>query len=704
MYPKKWLALMTTLCLLAGLLPGALAEEQDVAVGLIDEQIAPAETAGEDTGLTVEGEAEQLFQLEEELIQELPTGADDSFAVEAPTSGMGYARIVANGTPVYYDTVTADLIAKLAAGEVVLVTGAGAELLPVAFNAGGIAEGYVSAGSLAPLDEAEARAYQDAAAASGEVALYAEDLDWPLARLGDASAASTQSVMASANYKDLGNDTRYTINGKEIYANMFPDTGSGQCWAWAQKVYSHLWGCRFGSDFEGSAATGMNLLRKLTDSDRLLTPEHLKTFVMSAQPGATIRVSSCTSDCSQWANDGLSCGHKGHSLIIVDKNAEGVFTMDSHSNSQHTRFYSWQGFCNSWKNYDHVKYIKWPNAPALPPVETVDGISVRSFEAKYRVRATATAGVGLYSLPGEGALLATLVYPTAFDVAKKSTGEIAGSEWLYVRANGVVGWVALNGAVADVNERIPVTDVSLSQAKVLVVEGATATLSAAVAPIDATDQGVTWTSADPAVAAVANGVITGIAAGTTTITATTADGGKTAACEVMVSKPIADKTLSKTGSNGTVKLAPGQQLRLVPKFATSKGWKVKSASSSKPKCVAVDKSGVLTAKAEGKATITVVTKNKKKATLTVQVTDPTKATKVVLNKNGTVKMKKGAKARLSALVYPSTAVTTLTWKSSKPNVVSVDTDGNVVALKKGTSYVAVKTANGKIAKVKIKVV
>ena len=45
MYPKKWLALMTTLCLLAGLLPGALAEEQDVAVFASDDRVMIFNTA-----------------------------------------------------------------------------------------------------------------------------------------------------------------------------------------------------------------------------------------------------------------------------------------------------------------------------------------------------------------------------------------------------------------------------------------------------------------------------------------------------------------------------------------------------------------------------------------------------------------------------------------------------------------------------------
>ncbi|MBL5004157.1 hypothetical protein CUZ89_2342 [Enterococcus xinjiangensis] len=65
--------------------------------------------------------------------------------------------------------------------------------------------------------------------------------------------------------------------------------------------------------------------------------------------------------------------------------------------------------------------------------------------------------------------------------------------------------------------------------------GASETLSATVLPADATDKSVKYSSSDEAISTVTpvQGKITGIAAGTATITATTAN-GKTAVCEVTV--------------------------------------------------------------------------------------------------------------------------------------------------------------------------
>ncbi|EPN9408862.1 TPA: Ig-like domain-containing protein [Enterococcus faecium] len=77
--------------------------------------------------------------------------------------------------------------------------------------------------------------------------------------------------------------------------------------------------------------------------------------------------------------------------------------------------------------------------------------------------------------------------------------------------------------------------VTLNKTTTTLTVGASETLSATVSPVDATDKSVKYSSSDEAIATVTpvQGKITGIAAGTATITATTAN-GKTAVCEVTV--------------------------------------------------------------------------------------------------------------------------------------------------------------------------
>jgi hypothetical protein len=82
---------------------------------------------------------------------------------------------------------------------------------------------------------------------------------------------------------------------------------------------------------------------------------------------------------------------------------------------------------------------------------------------------------------------------------------------------------------------VAVTGVTLDQPTMtLIAGGTTGTLVATVAPADATNQSVNWSSTAPAVATVANGVVTPLTAGITTIIVATVDGGLTATCEVTV--------------------------------------------------------------------------------------------------------------------------------------------------------------------------
>ena len=71
---------------------------------------------------------------------------------------------------------------------------------------------------------------------------------------------------------------------------------------------------------------------------------------------------------------------------------------------------------------------------------------------------------------------------------------------------------------------IAVSGITLSQSSVSIEEGATVSLTANVSPSNATDKTVTWSSSNTGVASVAGGVVTGVAEGSATVTATA--GGK----------------------------------------------------------------------------------------------------------------------------------------------------------------------------------
>ncbi len=528
----------------------------------------------------------------------------------------------------------------------------------------------------------------------------------------------------SKNYTEMSNSTAFTLNGVTIRAGDEGTKGAHNCWKWAQAIYKKVWGCNFDSTFVGTAAKGHNLLRNLTDDERRLTPENLKYFITHSIPGATLRVQSCPSSCSGFNTDG--CGkHQKHSLIIAEIREDGLVTMDDQG-SVHTRYYTWEGFCNSWgPKWVFVKYIKWPNAPALNSAQSVDGYGVSKVNETYRARATATKGVGIYSLPENGRALGVLKYPASFAATCRTLKKYGGYTWVKgASSTGVTGWMPLTNAVAASGESIAVTGVALDQATLIMAKGGTATLKAVVAPADASNQGVSWSSSDTSVATVSGGVVTARGSGTATVTVTTDDGGKRASCTVMVANADYSKELTRTGSNGTVTLKIGAKLQLIPTFATSRGWKIKSVSSSKSKYASVNKYGQVTAKKIGSTTVTVKCKNGKKATLTVKVvkssgggssgdtptgegsdegTGSTEVRKIYLNKTGNVTLKKGKTMQLYMELEPSNATTAVKWLSSDEKIAYIDNKGKVYALKKGTCYVGAMAENGVYASVKLKV-
>ena len=85
---------------------------------------------------------------------------------------------------------------------------------------------------------------------------------------------------------------------------------------------------------------------------------------------------------------------------------------------------------------------------------------------------------------------------------------------------------------------VAATGVTLDQSTLNLAPGATATLVATVAPENATDKSVTWTSDNEAAATVdSTGVVTAVAEGEATITVTTTSGNFTATCVVTVALP-----------------------------------------------------------------------------------------------------------------------------------------------------------------------
>jgi len=153
---------------------------------------------------------------------------------------------------------------------------------------------------------------------------------------------------------------------------------------------------------------------------------------------------------------------------------------------------------------------------------------------------------------------------------------------------------------------VPVESVNIDQNTLSITEGDVATLTAIVHPDNATTADVTWISDTPSVATVTSGgVVTAVAPGTATVTATTVDGGMTASCTVTVKA----KTIALTGvklNKNSMNLGVGLSETLVvtyePEHATNKlvSWK-----SDDEAIATVDDTGKVTGVNVGSVRITV---------------------------------------------------------------------------------------------------
>lgn len=98
-----------------------------------------------------------------------------------------------------------------------------------------------------------------------------------------------------------------------------------------------------------------------------------------------------------------------------------------------------------------------------------------------------------------------------------------------------VEFTVQNGTVTVTAKSVAVAGVTLNKETLSLKTGESETLIAAVAPDNATNKGVAWSSEDYTVATVDdNGKVTAVKKGTTTITVTTEDGSFTDTCEVSV--------------------------------------------------------------------------------------------------------------------------------------------------------------------------
>lgn len=255
--------------------------------------------------------------------------------------------------------------------------------------------------------------------------------------------------------------------------------------------------------------------------------------------------------------------------------------------------------------------------------------------------------------------------------------------------------------VNDSSAEVHVTSVAIvkTAANVNIMDGAEKRLDIKIMPEDATNQNVTWSTSDAGIVTIdQSGNINGVHEGTATITVTTADGSKKAACKVKVI-PAAD-WISVTGVtlnlvNTTIPVGSTDKLRYTIEPADASDKEVRW-SSSDPDIVSVDQYGTIEAIKTGTVVITATTLDGGETDscfviAVPEVTHPAQG--ILLNKTAST-MVEGETDYLTVIFYPANkAGYHLTWTSGNTAVASVDQNGKVTAKGSGTTVITVKTSN-----------
>ena len=222
-------------------------------------------------------------------------------------------------------------------------------------------------------------------------------------------------------------------------------------------------------------------------------------------------------------------------------------------------------------------------------------------------------------------------------------------------------------------------------------------LAAACTPADA-EQKVKWESNKPQIAKVsADGLVTGLAAGSAVVTATAADGSGVSA-KYLFRVVNAVKGLTLTVTKTMVPATTTLRLKAViaPADATNKG--VRWESSNKD-VATVSSLGVVKGKkvtSAQKVTITAISKENNDVQASVELTVVPLVTYVgVTAPQKYIDLDSDTRTmQLTAVCEPADAMQKVRWRSKNKDIATVDSNGLVTGLKEGTCTVIAAATDG----------
>ncbi len=260
-------------------------------------------------------------------------------------------------------------------------------------------------------------------------------------------------------------------------------------------------------------------------------------------------------------------------------------------------------------------------------------------------------------------------------------------------------------AYCIVHVTVPVTGVTLSPATASIYTTKTLKLTATVSPSNATNKQLVWSTDNAKVASVdANtGLIRGVGSGSAIITVKTVDGGYHASSVISVFKKVEVTGISLSAASRSLYVGNTFQLKaqIEPTTATFPQivWK-----SDNPSVATVDQFGLVRAVGVGTTYISAASEDNPFIVKKCKITSGIQCAGVTLNAT-TVELYETATKMLVPTIQPSNATNKkVIWSSSDPSVASVNVDGVVTAVSKGTAVITCTTQDSsRIAKCTVNV-
>lgn len=238
-------------------------------------------------------------------------------------------------------------------------------------------------------------------------------------------------------------------------------------------------------------------------------------------------------------------------------------------------------------------------------------------------------------------------------------------------------------ATCTVTVTAPAVTVTISStAETLAVNG-TVTLTASASDSTA----IEWSTSDETIATVADGLVTGIAAGTATITAKA--GTASATCLITVSAAAGPQIVF---TNTVKELYAGEKLTLT--FTNSMEEDIVAFKSSNRDIATVNgTTGIVTGKEEGTVTIT-ATSAYTGETAEIDLTVKRHAVESITIAEPTGTLSLNSEIVLVATVLPANALQGITWATSDSSIIDIDESGLLSVKKSGTvTITATSTAD-----------